>query len=182
MKKIVLTFGIISGLISVLMMAITIPMCLNGTLGFDKSLIIGYTTMVLAFSLVFFGIRSYRENVGGGTITFGKAFQIGLLITAISAVFYVAAWEVIYYNFIPDFWDRYTVHALAEMRAKGATDAALAATQKQMTEFKKLYENPLINAAYTFIEPLPVGIVITLISAAILRKKPSAPAGAVATA
>src|SRR4051812_39561689 len=97
LKKIVLTFGLISGAIVAALMAITVPLCMNGHVGFDKSEIIGYSSMVLAFLMVFFGIRSYRDNVGGGTITFGKAFQIGILITLISCVVYVVTWEIVYF-------------------------------------------------------------------------------------
>src|SRR5450631_2189049 len=95
MKKTVLTFGLISGAISSLMMVATVPFAHR--IGFDKGLVIGYTTIVLSFLLVFFGIRSYRDNTGNGQITFSKAFVVGISITLISCVFYVVTWEVIYF-------------------------------------------------------------------------------------
>src|SRR5947209_6346806 len=91
MKKTVLTFGLISGAIMSLMMSSMLPFA--DKIGFDKGAYLGYTTMVLSFLLVFFGIRSYRENVGDGTISFGRAFLIGILITAIGSIFYVVTWE-----------------------------------------------------------------------------------------
>jgi len=170
MKKIVLTFGLLSGGVLAAMMAITLPLCLNGTLDLSKSQILGYSTMVLAFLLVFFGIRSYRENVAGGTITFGKAFQVGILIALITCAVYIVAWEIIYFNFIPDFTDRYAARVLEEMRASGASDAALLAEHQKMEQFKKLYANIFVNIGMTLIEVFPVGLIMTLVSAAILRK------------
>lgn len=182
MKKIVLTFGLISGAILAGMGAIMWPLCHNGTIDLDKSEIIGYTTMVMAFLMVFFGIRSYRENVGGGAITFGKAFQVGILITLITSAVYVVSWEIVYFNFIPDFVDRYAALEIEKVRATGASDAEIAKTVKKMADFKRLYANPLINIGMTIVEVFPVGLIVTLISAAILRKKPTpgAPATAIA--
>lgn len=181
MRKIVLTFGLISGLITSGMLAISLPLLLSGVINFDNSEIIGYSSMVLSFLLVFFGIRSYRENAGG-SITFGRAFKVGILITLVSCAVYVLAWEIAYFGFFPDFWDQYSEHFVKTMRAEGASEAAIAAKQKQMADFKRYYDNPLINAAVTFAEPFPVGLIVTLISAAILRRKPGAPVPAAAIA
>ncbi len=184
MKRIVLTFGLISGAILAAMTAVMLPLCMSGVVDFDKSEIVGYTSMVLSFLLVFFGIRSYRENVGGGVITFGKAFKVGILITAIACAVYVISWEIVYYNFVPDFADKYAAHRIDRMRAKGATQAAIEATTKEMARFKELYANPFLNAFITLMEVFPVGLIVTLVSAAILRRKtrPSAPSTAVAMA
>jgi hypothetical protein len=184
MKKIVLTFGLISGGILAAMTVIPLPFILNGTVSFDNGEILGYTTMVLSFLLVFFGIRSYREKNGGGGITFGRAFTVGILITLISCCIYVFTWEIVFFNFIPDFADKYAARTLEKMRKGGATEAALEKTTKEMATFKKLYANPFINAGITFLEPLPVGLAMTLLSAAVLRKRlpPGAPAGSVALA
>lgn len=172
MKQIVLKFGLISAALLVGMSAITLPMSINGTL--DHAEIIGYTIMVLSFLLVFFGVRSYRENVGGGAITFGKGFQVGILMVLMVSAIYVLAWEIVYYNFIPDFADKYAAHTLAKMRTSGATEQAIAATTKQMDQFKVMYKNPLFNIGMTFLEIFPVGLVVTLVSAGILRKKKTA--------
>ncbi len=77
MKKTVITFGLISGLISTLLMVGTMPFVHR--IGNDKALILGYTSIVLSFLLVYFGIRSYRDNVADGHISFGKAFGVGNL-------------------------------------------------------------------------------------------------------
>jgi len=108
MKKTILTFGLISGALSSLMMVTTVPFAHR--IGFDKALFVGYTTIVLSFLLVFFGIRSYRDNAGNGQITFAKAFAVGICITLISCIFYVVTWEIIYFNFMHDFMDQYGPH------------------------------------------------------------------------
>jgi len=169
MKRTVLVFGLISGAIMAGMLLLTIPFI--DKIGFDRGEIVGYTSMVLAFLLVFFGIRSYRENVGGGTISFGRALAVGLLIVLISTVCYVIAWEVVYFNFMHDFVDKYAAHMVEQVKNSGAGAQAIQAKLQEMKRFKELYENPFFNAVITFLEPLPVGLILTLISAIILRKK-----------
>ncbi len=171
MKKIVLTFGLIAGAIVGGGMAFMIPACMEGHVDLDKSALLGYTTMVVAFLAVFFGIRSYREKNGGGTITFGRAFKVGILITLVACAIYVTTWEIIYFNFIPDFADKYAALSLEKMRASGASDAELLEAQKKMADFKEWYANPILNIGMTFMEIFPVGLIMTLVSAAILRKK-----------
>jgi hypothetical protein len=170
MKKTILIFGLISGVVSSLLMVATVPFMHQ--ISFDKGLVIGYTAIVLSFLMVFFGIRSYRDNVGNGQITFAKGFAVGICITLISCVFYVVTWEVLYYHFLPDFWDTYGARQLAKAQASGASPAAIQAQIQQVERYKELYANPFINAAMTFIEPFPVGLFITLLSAAILKRKP----------
>jgi hypothetical protein len=181
MKKIVIVFGLISGAISSAMMFLTLPFINSGAINSKNGEIIGITAIFLSFLLVFFGIRSYRENAGGA-ITFGRAFSVGILITLISCVFYVASWEIIYFKFMPDFGDKYAARTIETMRAKGATEAAIAAKTKEMEKFKTMYKNPLFNIAITFTEPFPVGLVVTLVSAGILRRRSPAAAAGVARA
>jgi hypothetical protein len=169
MKKTVLTFGLISGAVVALLVFSTMPFVYR--FGFDKGLIVGYTVIVVSLLLVPFGIRSYRENVGGGNITFGRAFAVGILITLISCICYVLAWEVVYYNFLPDFAEKYTAYMVEKARAGGATQQVIDATLQEMKGMKAMLDNPLTFAAIGFTEPFPVGLIITTISAALLRKK-----------
>lgn len=169
MRKIVLTFGLIAGAIMSVMMLVTIPF--QDQIGFDKGAIIGYTTMVLAFLMVFFGVKSYRDNVAGGSVSFGRAFQVGILITLVACICYVVTWQVVYYQFAPDFIDKYTAYALEQARTSGATDVQIATQKKEIAEFMELYKNPFVNIAFTFIEPLPVGVVFTLVTAGVLSRK-----------
>src|SRR5882762_2827464 len=169
MKKTILTFGLISGALSSLMMVATVPFL--DKIGFDKGEYFGYTAIVLSFLLVFFGIHSYRDNVGNGQITFTKAFAVGISITLISCIFYVLTWEVLYFHFLPGFLAKFGAHMIEKLKASGAGPAAIQAQLQQVKKYKEMYDNPLLNAAMTFIEPFPVGLVITLVSAAVLRKK-----------
>ena len=170
MKKTVLTFGIISGVIIAVLMAATTVFAER--IGFDRAIVVGYTTMLIAFLLVFFGIRSYRDNVGGGEISFGRAFTVGILITLITCLFYVVIWQIIYKNFLPDFADKYANHVVEKSRASGATPEQLAKQMEELKDMKALLDNPWLSSAVIFIsEPLPVGLVMTLISALILRKR-----------
>jgi uncharacterized membrane protein (DUF485 family) len=151
------------------MMLLTLPF--HDRIGFDRALVIGYTTMVLAFLMVFFGVKSYRDNVAGGSVTFGRAFNVGLLITAVATDCYVATWQVVYHRFAPDYLDKYAAYQVEKARESGATEVQIAEETKKMAEFQEMYKNPLVNIAFTFLEPLPVGIVFTLVTAGVLSRK-----------
>jgi hypothetical protein len=166
MKKTILTFGLISGAVSSLMMVATVPFA--DKIGFDKGEFVGYTIIVLSFLLVYFGIRSYRDEVGNGEITFSKAFAVGIAITLISCVCYVVTWEALYFTVLHGFMDKYGAYMVEKLRASGANSAAILAQSEQVKKYKELYDNP----AMTFLEPFPIGLVITLVSAAVLRRKP----------
>ena len=169
MKKTVLTFGFLSGAVAAALMFASVPFVEQ--IGFDRMLVVGYTTIVISFLFVYFGMRSYRDNVLGGTMTFGKGFHAGILITLISCVCYVAAWLVLYYTVMPDFGERYGAYLVADLQAKGASQAEVDALVKSSADMSAMLANPLINAALTFTEPFPVGLLITLISAAILKNQ-----------
>ena len=171
MKKTVLTFGLISAVVSSLMMLLTVPFM--DRIGFEHGQLFGYTAIVLSFLLVFFGVRSYRENVGRGVITFGRGFTVGLLITLMSCAGYVLTWQLIYFKLAPGFFEKYQAYAIEKARASGASEQEIQATARQMQQFKAWYDNPFLNAAVTFVEPFPVGLGVTLISAAVLRRKHS---------
>lgn len=173
MKKTVLTFGLIAGAVLSAMMVITVPF--HDQLGYDRAEVIGYTTMVVAFLLIFFGVRSFRDNVLGGTIRFGQALKVGALIALVASLCYVATWEVIYFNFESDYLEKYEAHMLEEARADGESEVALARRKADFDKYAAYYRNPAINAAMTFLEPLPVALVVALVSAGLLsrRKTPS---------
>jgi hypothetical protein len=169
MKKIVLTFGLISGLIMSVLMGGSL--LLADKIGSGHSLLLGYTIMVASFLLIYFGIRSYRDNTLAGQISFGRAFACGILITLISSVCYVVMWEILYFNFMPHFMDGYFAAQIHKVQSAGLDAAATAARVAAIQHSQQLYQNPLVNMAYSIMEPLPVGLLITLISAALLRCK-----------
>ena len=168
MTKHVLTFGLLSGAVAALMMFLTLPFAER--IGFDRSIVVGYTTIVISMLFVYFGVRSYRDNVLGGRLTFADGVKAGLLISVISSVCYVAAWLVLFYGFMSDFADKYANYLVESVRAAGGSQAEIDAAMKQSEDARGMLANPLINAAVAFTEPFPVGILVTLISAAVLRR------------
>jgi hypothetical protein len=169
MKKTVWTFGLISGAVLSAMMLLTMPFL--DSIGFDRGEIIGYTTMVLSFLLVFFGVRSYRDNVAGGALSFGRALAVGAMIVAVSSLCYVATWEFIYFELKPDFATKYGAYTVEKLKQSGASAAEIQQRTAEMQQFAEKYRNPVYNSAVTFLEPLPVGLVIALVSAGVLRRK-----------
>jgi Protein of unknown function (DUF4199) len=172
MKKTVLTYGLISGIMISVLMGGSMIFADKFSSGHSmNSMLIGYTMMVASFLLVYFGIRSYRDNTLGGQISFGRAFACGILIALITCVCYVAMWEILYFNFMPHVMDSYFAAEIQKVQSSGLDPATTAAKVAAIQQSQRLYQNPLVNMAYTFIEPLPVGLIMTLISAAILRRK-----------
>ncbi|HXT17217.1 MAG TPA: DUF4199 domain-containing protein [Gemmatimonadaceae bacterium] len=170
MKKIVWTFGLISGAVMAVFMMATMPFIDDlghGSLGW----LVGYAGMVAAFLLIYFGVRSYRDNVLGGTIGFGRAFGTGLLIAVIASLCYVATWEVIYYKFMPNFYAKYGQSMVEQARKDGKSDAEVAKIRANMDTMVQRVENPLFVTAATFAEPFPVGFIFALVSAGVLRRK-----------
>jgi hypothetical protein len=166
MKRVVTRFGLISGAIAAVLLLARVPSMDGGT----GALVFGYAAIVLALLLVFFGVRSYRETVGGGRLSFGRGLSVGLLIAIISSACYVATWEVVYFR-SPEVADHVFERQIVELEASGAPPEELAKARVEVDDWKRLYANPLVNIALTLCEPLPVGILMALISAAILRRK-----------
>lgn len=167
MKRIIWTYGLIAGAIVGAMLLISIPLYKQGTLNFDNGELVGYTTMVIALSLVFFGIKSYRDQHAGGQITFGTGLKIGLLITLVAAVIYALSWEVSYRTMADEFMAKIEEHYVQQAKMNGATEADL----QGMKDFQELYKNPVVRFGVTLFEIFPVGLVISLISAVLLRQK-----------
>lgn len=173
MQRIVLRFGLVAGAVLAAMMLVSLSFI--DRIGFDRGAVFGYTTMVVAFVMVYFGVRSYRDTVAGGAVTFGQALKVGLLITAVATACYVVTWQVIYYGgLVPEFMEKYAAYSLEKARQAGASDADLARQTQDMADFLRLYQNPLVNIALTALEPLPVGLVFTLVSAGLLSRKRAA--------
>lgn len=166
MKKIVLTWGLISGVIAAGLMLAHVPF-MDGS---NRALLLGYGGILVAALLIPFGVRAYRESVGQGKISFGRAFAVGILIALISSACYVAAWEAVYYR-SPEIADHIFDKQVEELKATGAPQQKIDEKAREVESFKKLYANPFVNAAFTFVEPFPVGLLVALISALILRRR-----------
>ena len=169
MKRTILTWGPIVGGVSICVMLATLQ--LSDRIGFEHSFVLGYTALVLSALLIFPGIRSYRDNVAGGQITFGKGFLVGIGIALVAAVCYGVAWAFVYVNFMPDFCDKYAAFAIDQARAAGASAEKIAEVTAQTEDMKRLMNNPVTNAALAALEPFPVGLLASAISAGILRRK-----------
>lgn len=170
MKKNILVYGLISGLIISALMAINLAMCIKSG-DFEGSMLIGYASMIIAFSLVFVGIKNYRDKYNGGVISFGKAFKIGFFMILITSTIYVIVWLIEERLFFPDFIDRYTAHEINKLQSSGISASKLASKTKELEQAKEMYKNPALKILFTYLEILPVGLVVTLISSLILKRK-----------
>ena len=172
MKKNVLVFGLISGLIVSTLMAISmVTMYNNPDAGHGGgSMIIGYLSMLVAFSLIFVAVKNYRDKQNGGVISFGKAFKIGLLIALIGSTMYVIMWALLYNFYMPDFMDRYCAQMIENAKAT-SSPAKIQELTEQMNTQKEMYKNPLFFVLFTYFEILPVGLLVSLVTALILKRK-----------
>jgi hypothetical protein len=132
---------------------------------------IGYTSMVLAALMVFIGVRSYRENAGGGRLTFGRGLAVGLSISLISAACYVAAFQVMYFKLMPTFGESFAACMVHRARASGASPEKIEETARLAQTLKGMYDWPLTNAALAFSGSFPIGAIASALSAAVLRRK-----------
>lgn len=168
MHKIALIYGLIGGAIVAALMWLTLG---TGMVNFDNGEAIGYTTMIIALSVIFFGIKSYRDQHGLGHITFGKAFLIGLYIALIASTIYVLSWLILSSTMEVDFIDQYTQHLIEQMNVQQLPQSEIDAKLKELESFKEMYKNPMIKIGFTYLEILPVGLIVSLISAFILKRK-----------
>jgi len=169
MKKTVLVFGLIlGGFLTAMMIYSTTQCCRNPE--WESNDVAGYAAMIIAFSFIFIGIKNFRDKYNGGLIGFGKAFKVGALITLVASTLYVVVWLLDYYLFIPDFMDKYTQHVLYQARTGGASQLQLDKKAAEMANYKQLYKNPLFVVLITYVEVLPIGLVVSLISSLILKR------------
>ena len=171
MKKIILINGVIAGLIISGIMVLTHPLVDDGTIDMDNGMFLGYTSMVLGFAMIFVAIKSYRDGVLNGVITFLQGCKIGLLVVLIASLMYAITWDIYYRVAASDFCEKYETHYLKKMEQEGASEEEITSMRADMDNFNRLYENAFIRFGLTLMEILPIGIIITLISAGILKRK-----------
>ncbi len=175
MAKIVLIFGLLSGAIAGVLMWLLMGSVNSDAINVDNGILWGYATMIIALSMVFFGIKSYRDN-HGGHISFFKGLQVGILISIISAVCYAASWEIYYPKVGDEFMQKYTAYYLDKMKKEGSSDDEIETARVESEKFMEMYRNFFIRFGFSLIEILPVGVIVTLVSAALLRKRELLPA------
>lgn len=167
MKKIILTYGIIGGIIVSALMWMTLG---SEEHDFENGMWIGYTTMVIALSTIFFAVKTYRDKHLGGVIKFGKAFVMGLLITLVASTMYVGSWLVLSANSKQDFMEQYYQHEKAKLESSELSAEAVEVKLQEMRDFQEMYKNPVVKIGFTYMEILPVGLLISVLCAALLRR------------
>lgn len=172
MKKISVIYGLIGGIIVSAFMALTIPNMDSDT-DMTLSMFMGFASMIVALSTVFLGIKKYRDVHLNGVISFGKAFLIGLYISLIASTMYVLTWMVISDLYMPNFMENYVEAQLNAFEQTAATAEEISQKREELNAMAESYKNPVIKALYTYMEIFPVGLIITLISSLILKRKPS---------
>ncbi|HMO62196.1 MAG TPA: DUF4199 domain-containing protein [Ferruginibacter sp.] len=172
MQKNVFVFGLIAGLVVSIIMAVSMLTMYNSSAeGHGTgSMVVGYLGMLIAFSFIFAAVKNFRDKQNGGVISFGKAFTMGLWIALIGSTLYVITWAVLYHFYMPDFMDRYCAQMISNAKA-GSTPAELEKLTEQMNAQKEMYKNPLFFVLFTYLEILPVGLIVALITALILKRR-----------
>jgi hypothetical protein len=170
MKKNIFVFGGIAGLIvGLYIIYLTVLVEKNPDSG--ESAVIGYSAMVIAFSFIFVGVKNFRDKYNEGLVSFGRALAIGLWITLIASTIYVIVWLVAFYVFVPDFMDKYAAHMVRQAQASGLSQADMAKKMTEIDGMKNMYKNPVFVVLFTYLEIAPVGIVISLLTALLLKRK-----------
>jgi len=169
MRKIVITYGLIAAGISAIIWTGICLLMKYADAG--HSMILGYTAMLISAFIIYFAIKNYRDNIGGGTIKFGKAFLIGLYISIIYTVLYAVTWMILRATIMTDFVESYIAYERKSLEQSGASAAVIQAKVQEMEKMMAMFSNPLLEALMVFTEPWPVAILVTLVSALILSRK-----------
>lgn len=175
MIRLILVYGGIGGLIVAVPM-VTLMMTLSEDTVPENGALYGYLTMIIALTTVFLGIKHYRDKTLGGVVRFMPAFVVGLGISAVASLFWVVGWEISLALSGFDFAESYSEAMLETARAEGRSEAELREIEAQAEAFTKMYANPMFRMPITFIEMFPIGVLISLVSAALLRKSRFLPA------
>lgn len=173
MTRYAIIYGAIAGAIAATVLTVGIASDLSNH---TASLWFGYLVMLVALSLIFVGVKRYRDVECGGVIRFGRALALGLGIAAVAGLIYALVWESYLQISGYDFMADYTKSVLKSMQAEGASPAAIQAKAVEMNAMAESYKNPLFRIPMTFIEIFPVGILVALISAGLLRNPKVLPA------
>lgn len=171
MKKTIFKYGLISGLIVSFTLMLSAIIGIEEVMMGDWGMVVGFGSMIIAFAFIFVGIKSYRDNYSNGAITFGKALQVGLLISLIASTFYVLTWLVEYYTLYPDFMEKYIAMCMEKAKQAGKTAEELRKMNEDFKFSRKMYSTPLGVALVTYSEILPLGILVSLIAALVMKRK-----------
>ncbi len=168
MKRLSLIYGSISGLI--IITSVIISMTVVDSTHLAGLEFLGYLIMLVALSVIFFGIRKYRDEELGGVIRFGTAVRLGLGISLVASAIHVGVWEVYLAATDYAFVEEYSESVLAGYEDDGLSDAEMAEETQKVAVAVERYSSPLFRMPITFLEIFPVGLLVTLISAGVLRR------------
>lgn len=172
MKNLVVKYGLISGLIVSTTLILSAVIGIEEVMMGDYGMVIGFGSMIIAFAFIFVGIKKFRDHQNGGSVSFGKAFKIGLLISFIASTFYVLTWLVEFYTLYPDFMEKYINASLEQAKAAGKSAAEIQQMNTAFDSSRQWYSNPFGIAGVTYMEIFPLGIIVSLIAALVLKRKP----------
>jgi hypothetical protein len=175
MLRVILKYGLIAGLV-VGTALVAVSLAYGGQPPPDWGMAAGFASMLLALSAVFVGIKRHRDAAGGGVIRFWPAFALGLGISLVASLVYVAAWELSLALVGGDFAALFAAQMVERAEARGLTGEALAAAVVQAREFEAMYRKPWMRMPLTFVEIFPVGVLVSLVSALVLRNPRVLPA------
>lgn len=167
MQKHILRYGIYAGLLVAAQLLITTILYKNDP-AFEGSMWIGFGSMILAFGFIYVAISNFRKEQPNQAVGFGQAFAIGLGVSAVASLLYLATWAIEYNFVFPDFMDRYTETMMAKAKAAHASPEELKEKMAQMDSYKKQYKNPLMFSLLTLMEIFPVGLILSLIFAGVM--------------
>lgn len=173
MNRVIVTYGLLSGAVLSALLVLSAKVMKN--VGMDRTEYVGYASMLLGSGMIFLGVRAYRDTIPAASVHFRQLLKGGLLILLISTICYVITWDIVMRTIMPDFAERYAAMLVDKARAAGADSVAIVAKQSEMAKLGDMYRNPLTRAALTFLEPLPIGLAIVLLSAWGLSRKRPAP-------
>lgn len=170
MNKIIIQYGLLTGVLVCIWLVLSFFVATDVLM--DFGMFFGYASMLLAFCLIFVAINKYRRSTENGTVTFGTGFKIGLLITLIASTIYVVTWLIEYQFFVPDFMETYSETYLKKLKESGMSEADLMKETTSMKEMTVMYKNNFwYRTAFTYIEILPAGILMSLIAALVYSRK-----------
>jgi hypothetical protein len=171
MTRLIFTYGLISGVVAIAGILLTLGLSTH-------SMVLGYLIMLVALSSILVAVKQHRDQALGGVIRFWPAFGLGLAIAVVAALAYVVVWESYVAITHYDYMEEYAAHVLEGKRAAGVTGAAYEKAAAEMAAMKQQYANPLFRLPMIFLEIFPVGLLVALASAALLRNPKFLPARA----
>lgn len=169
MQRLILTYGLIAGVVVGIQLFLIVTLFGDNPPTGPLGMALGYLTMLIALSAVFVAIKRRRDHDLGGAIGFWPAFGLGVAISVVAGILYVLTWEALLLIHGPGYVETMMAAEIERQRAAGVSAAELAALQTWMAEFRVSYANPLIRLPITFSEIFPVGLLVSLVSAALLR-------------